>query len=540
MSTILINKVLTKFKGSFGSNTKTLFGETFKFKLKEILELKRIKENVFMKELSTDLLSSLSYTLENENILKSKGYSKVEYENYTSVPHNSILTDSIVDKTKIVEGVKTIKIGNDDYAISVNNNKISLLKKDNFQMYLNIEYQDIELKEVYIDNEYFIYLSYEKKGKTYLIKSHLALQFFKFTTSHHCSTLENEIEYIFKIETTNQIDKILSTSDTEITYLSSNILRKIKLGRMYYFAKNENLFFNIIDNFQNYENVMQIEHLHMYDWISILGLNQMKDKNGLKLSTIYSDKFNDIIRFKFDDTLNGTLNYFDFFNKKDYRVDFFDSGIELTGNFKYGNYEKGDYLIKLFINKDDRGEFLIIADLIKGNKNLKRVKGFTVNRDFYFCNLKINISCYECSNRFLTIPISIKDDYSVNFIKNYTNDLEDTFCDIDRLINIDRVLRNENHLKKQIIDVDFDDKNFIIKNFVKDSNARNYSSDLKIKFIEDNGNPSVIWKQIKDKDYFLNFEEFTVNKKIRPKRKVKPLFKVVSKNFKFSMQKEVN
>ena len=244
--------------------------------------------------------------------------------------------------------------------------------------------------------------------------------------------------------------------------------------------------------------------------------------------------------FKFDDTLNGALNYYDFYYKKDYKIDFFQAGIEVIGNFKYGHFEKGDYIINIKVmNKKYNGEFEVILDLIRDNKNLKRLVCTTVDRVIYFSNLKINFVSFDYSDDVVTLKINIKDDYSVKYARNFVelND-EIKITDFDRLIKLDQVLRNENNYKKQLIDVEFIDNFLIIKNYVKNSSKRMFESDFKIRLIENDGTPTVLWKQIKNKDYFINFNNYCVKKVIRPTRKIKPLLRSGSINFKLNLKKE--
>ncbi|MGL4864998.1 MAG: hypothetical protein ACRC4T_18045 [Cetobacterium sp.] len=540
MSTITANKGLYKINKNFNSEIKKIFGEYFKSRLYEKLELKRIKENVFFKEINTDLLYVSDETI-IDSLIKA-GYDETDYQNYTSTVHNSIEFIKDLEESKFVSYDNSIVLNGRKVIVNKNKNKISLIYEDRYELLLFGEYEAKVINNFVINSEGFIYMVItDNNSDKYFIRSHLSLEFFRYNSSHNCMTKLEEIECLFKEKINENIKEIIFDDDNGVNFISDNLsIKRIEFGRKYFFRKDENVFFNKNNFVPNVElQIIQVEHLHLYDWISFLGLNNFVNDKGLKLNSEFIEKFKNIIRFKFDDTLNGALNYYDFYDEKDYKVDFFQDGIEVVGNFKYGYFEKGDYTLNIkVINKKYNGEFEVILDLIRDNKNLKRLVCTTVDRVIYFSNLKFNFVSFDYLDNIITLKINIKDDYSVKSTRSYVGiNTEIKITDFDRLIKLDQVLRNENINKKQLIDVEFIDNFLIIKNYAKNSSERMFESDFKIRLIEDDGTPTVLWKQIKDKDYFINFNNYCVKKVIKPTRKIKPLLKSSSINFKLNLKK---
>lgn len=531
MGTILANRAV-RTNNDLNSIVKDIFGEFLKKNVYEILDLKKIKESVFLKSTNEDLLSIVEIGKEQE--LKNSGYEETTADEYISTLPNCVLNVCEIKNINERKFLNSISALGKEIQFKKTENKL-LLIDENFELLLSVEYDIKKIFDFIVDEEGFVYMSLlSLDNKCVIIKSHLAFDFIKFNENFSDKIKIKDLECLFCLEVDDEIKKILSSDDEKIQYINScGKIKEMTFGRKYYFAKNENLFFNIVDD-KKYEPIIQVEHLHLYDWISILGLNKFKDKKGLKLSTKYLEKIKNIFNFKFDDTRNGALNYYDFFDKKDYKVDVFKSGIKATGNFIY-NYMKGSYKISITALEVDRNdEINYYVSLVQNNKVIKNICGATVNRVMYFCNLKFEFLSYEYKQENIEIIIDIKDEYSSKFISVSTFDIPDKNETLERVSVLDQVLRNENKNKKQLLEIDYEDNHIVVKNFIKDSNDRKFDKDLKIKLIEDDGTPSLLWKQIKNKDYFLTLNEYTVKKVIRPVRKIKGLLKTTSSNFKIN------
>ena len=531
MGTILANRAV-RTNDDFNSLIKNIFGEFLKKNVSEILDLKKIKESVFLKSTCDDLLSIVA--MEKEQELKDSGYEETTADKYISTLPNCISKILKIKQIKNKNFKNNISILGKQINFKINGNNL-LLIDENFELLLSVEYDVKKIIDFVVDIEGFVYMSLIDLNDKYMIlKTHLAFDFIKHNENFEEKIKIVDTEYLFYLEIKEEIKKILSTEDEKIQFINSNSeIKEIEFGRKYYFAKNENLFFNIMDD-KKYEPLIQVEHLHLYDWISILGLNEFKDKDGLKLNTKYLEKIKNILNFKFDDTRNGTLNYYDFFDEKDYKVDMLESGIRAIGNFVY-KYIKGTFklsVIALDVNKNDEIDYYV--SLIQNGNVIKDIRGTTVNRLMYFCNIKFEFISYDYNADEINIDLNIKDEYSAKFLSVATIDSFNENESLERAITIDQILRNENKNKKQLLEIDYEDNYLVVKNFIKNSTDRKFDKDLKIKLIEDDGTPTLLWKQIKNKDYFLTLNEYTVEKTIRPVRKIKSLLKTESRNFKIN------
>lgn len=509
----------------YDKTIRDLFDNIFKYNVLRKLEFKALSDNIFLKEKYTDILAI--GTEADIPLLKEQGYKETTYNDYTKTYINAAVKNEECQNYKIQPILRTVTLTGVEIGFSFKDNVVNITGYEPYKLLYSLEY-DFPIDEFLIDSEGFVYII----GNDKLIKSHITLEFFKETDTHKCITKLEEIENFFCVDIPD-FKTLLYFSDDEIYYLDKKSTpRKITLGKKYYFTKDNQVFFNVIGTTDKV--TVQVEHLHYYDWISLLGLNNFR-VDGKKLSTNYIDDFKNIMRFPFGSTLNGLLNYSDFTFNKSYKVDKDLNFIKILGNFNY-QYQKGLFKIILRVSKssDDYTVYFNI-DLLKDGKCLKRVSGNTVDGIFYFCNLKFTLYKTSYEDEICEFQIEVIDDYSVKIVEQIEYiGKESLIDDFEYLAKIDQVFRRDS-IKHQLIETDYDNGYFIIRNYIKNDKERNFENDYGIRLIEQDGSPSILWRQIKDKDYFLRFKTYSVPKKIKPKRSEKQLLSCSFSRFKLNL-----
>lgn len=509
------------YNNEYDTTLREFINIIYKNEIHRKLEIKNIFNNIFLREKGTDILGVTS--IEDIEKLESKGYKKTTYDNYVNEYINASIKDEetniykvmVLDNTFVYQGVK--------YGFSFKDKTINIVTYEPYKLIYSLTYE-FDIKDFYIDSEGFIYVC----GNDILIKTHLMLNFYN-EYNHDCFTLTEDIESIFKVPV-NNFEKLIGVDEYNIYYLSNGNVRHITLGKKYYFYKDGEIFFNVIDKTDKI--TIQVEHLHMYDWISLLGLNNYRI-NSEKLSTKYLDDFKNIFYFPFGSNLNGLLNYSDFTIKKDYKVNLDINNIKITGNFNH-KYEKGLFKIRLKANRTSSTPVYITADLIKDNICIKRVIGNSVNDIFYFCNLKFIFYKEFYYDEFIEFEVNVTDDYSCVVVNNYNHLEEIDIQDFDWISKIDQVFRRDSN-KHQLVETDYENGYFIIRNYIKDSETRAFNKDFGIRLIEKDGSPSLLWKQIKDTDYFIKMKNYLVTKIIKPRKTEKSIINTETCNFNINL-----
>ena len=485
------------------------------------LEIKNIFNNIFFRETKTDILAITNK--DDIQRLEEDGYKPTTYDNYVNEYINASIKDEVTDNYKVMILDNTFVYQGIKYGISFKDKTINIVSYEPYKLIYSLNYE-FNIKDCYIDSEGFMYIC----GEDILIKTHLMLNFYN-EYNHECFTFTNEIESIFQIKV-NDLEKLLSVDEYDIYYMSLGKVRHITLGKKYYFYKDGEIFFNVIDKTDKV--TIQVEHLHIYDWISLLGLNNYRI-NSEKLNTNYLDDFKKIFYFPLGSNLNGLLNYSDFTLNKDYKVDLDINEVKIVGNFNY-KYEKGLFKIKLKANRTSSTPVYITADLIKDDICIKRISGNSVNDIFYFCNLKFIFYKEFYYDEFIEFKVNITDDYSCKLVNKYEHLEEINIQDFDWISKIDQVFRRDSN-KHQLVETDYENGYFIIRNYIKDSEKRAFNKDFGIRLIEKNGSPSLLWRQLKDKNYFLRLKNYLVTKKIKPIKKEKNLLSCYSNEFKLNL-----
>lgn len=514
---------------------RTILDFIFKYSIIERLRAKGISNNIFMKEKETDILYIETSNIDNKIIeLKDRGYQESSYDDYVNEYTNGYIKKERTDTYSLYDFNNELTVNNFKFSYSFKDNVVNFNTKAPYELFCSIEYE-FNLKLFFIDNEGFVYILTDDNV---FIKSHINLNFYK-EENHKCITKLEDIECLYKFKI-DDVKGILYIDEFYIYYLDNDsCINKLTLGKKYYFIKDDILYYNALSEYPEDKLTIQIEHLHMYDWLSLLGLNKFEYKDK-KISSHDIDSFKDIFNFKFDSTLNGLLNYKNFGSNKSYKVNKDINFVKIVGNFNY-KYSLGKYKIRLSVNKSSEDtEANIHIELLKDNKCLKSINGNTVGRILYFCNLKFIFYKEFYDSELIEFDVDVTDKYSVkiNIIKRHIDE-NDNINDFNDIFRFSQSFRRDS-IKHQLIETDFENGHFIIKNYIKSSKERAFTEDFKIKFIEKDGTPSMLWGQIKNKDYFLRLKNYLVQKIIKPKKHESELFYITNKEFSLDLDKILN
>ena len=265
------------------------------------------------------------------------------------------------------------------------------------------------------------------------------------------TTNESTIEYLSQkvILKTNNLEnmnlensKMISDNKNNIYFVCDNNKLKINPIKKYYFLQDGIYYYNHskeLGDANPYRFYKQIEHLFLYELIRLYGLENFKAK-GVEtydslLSNISSENNDDIknlFKFKFDNTLNGVINLFEFSKTKNKQFVNIDNGkFTCRGNSTNKN---GECFLTLKVlekvtNKEDsiKLEIKLEKEITYNNINrelidtkvlytTKSFDGLTrslfyLNLEFYFYNFE-----YQKNEEF---TIYLKEDYAkmVEFVK---------------------------------------------------------------------------------------------------------------------------
>lgn len=458
MSTLMGEKygniIKTKGNTSVNSKLKKYIEHTSSENIFTLNKLINIQSNLFFKEKETDILNCLPNTTEYIDILQKHGYKETTYKRFDHEDYNVVKE---VEKIKYVNNltnnfVSEISIRTqdgryDDFVHFLSRNYILFASfsysKAEFYYNFPTEYNILDFK---ITKENFIYLLYEFENEKFLVKTHLGLKFCLLNEDVKPTVFEEF--FISKIKLECDVNKIL-LNDLNEWYLWNSVSKeifKITLGKRYYFIDVDKLYFNLIEQIEERyrfyfldKQDTQLEFLNMYNYINFLGLNDFKIDDVRKISSKENDVFLNIFKTKFDNTLNGGLNFFNSkrynfddnieevfsqVNKihKDYVINIDDENFQILGNFN-NNFRKGEY--KLVFTYDTLESNYITANLHRKNKDTyyseKKIKFYlNKNRTFYFCNLKIVFKKTDFVKFDFSYFISANDIYTF-ITKNNTN-----------------------------------------------------------------------------------------------------------------------
>ena len=432
------NIIKTEGNLSPKSNIKKTMQVYLNDKIKSYIKTKVINYNYNFEEIKTDLLCSFLNSDYNMTLLEKRGYFPTKEENYSTEFFNNIEFYKKIDsisKSNIKEDIeinceeKTKKLKyftNDNVVCFFDENETKI------EYYFQLKYYDII--DFKLDNSDFVYMIISKNKKNYLLITHLSLEFIEL------NNLETELnkEYIITMLEI-EIPGVLEKLELNKVVLSNKYgLTEIRLCKKYYFLKDNKLFFNYNELLKDFkdkfiDSFIQINHLNMYNYLNFLGLNNFKINNDRKISSFENELFKNIFKNKFDNTLNGGLNYFNSkvynilegtYIKPDYLINIEDEYLSINGNFNY-NFENGNFIIEI-----ENNTCKLFKDTTTEKIFIKHIKIPLNPYQFYFCNLKFNLKkfqlpLYKLSYKIkvttpYTFKIEKKENYPINKLYNNT------------------------------------------------------------------------------------------------------------------------
>ncbi|MGL5717161.1 MAG: hypothetical protein ACRCX2_29380, partial [Paraclostridium sp.] len=344
--------------------------------------------------------------------------SDYDYSSYNICSGSEVLKYKRINKSNYIKELLLNFKGN------VGN--FSYFLDDNFIVFYNTEnngdkyfyhFSSIyEVKDVKIDENMFVHIIYKFENCDYYIKSSLYLPF--ATLNSNDSVFEEEY-FLEKIKMCNEVEEIINREFNEMNFYNKDRdIVSVKFSKKYYFESEGLIYFNHSDIYDNVKDSLvksfvQINNLNLYSYISMLGLNDFKTINNMKISSI-DGIFENLFKNRFNNTLNGGINYFNAKNintKRDYCVNVKDEFFAINGNFIPKSNLKARYKFKIFKNVcslficNEKGEEL--AEQL-------RITGET----FYMCNLKFEYLRFDELKEPYIFEVSNLEPYPFNLVTN--------------------------------------------------------------------------------------------------------------------------
>ena len=466
---------------------KNMFSEYSNSDCENLNKLLHIKEDILFNNLYNDILVKANNNRQVIRLLNKYGYEKTDKKNYPFSEHNFAGGEKSQDQIfESINFVERIYIKDEEFIYFVEQNYLILFNEiNNNRYFFNLE--NINIKDLKIDKYNFIYILYNYRGKQYLTKTHLAKIFSKYNENKSGFNIRETFYTILLEDDKDKFYSELINIEGNKVYLLRDKIYYRELYSKYYFADNEFIYFNHQGEMDNYKRYFlgetQVEFNNLYNYLNFLGLNDFKVKNR-KLSTYEMDCFKDLFANKFDNTFNGSTNYFIVKNhyenpnvfklKPSYHIKHKDNVFAINGNFNY-KMQKGkfkiiikDNMISLYRTKHNKLEHL---DSIKVHKTCDEI---------YFYQLRFQLLDYSLPE-YYEFDIDVKDNYVFKFqIANKSFDK--LHCDKD---NINYFLSKENTLNlfsRGFKDnslrfwnlFDFNKKRFIYNSIKKELKANEY------------------------------------------------------------------
>lgn len=479
---------------SFGNNIKTKGALADNSKIKQVLQaladgkidnlnkLHSLKCNLNFSEMTSDLLTKLQNTKGALYTLKKRGYEETTIDNYNFENMNHILSYDYIEIIKqddepfissiTLNGKDTIKeyifFCQEDYLIFV-----PTISNSSVEYYYKLNgYEILDFK---IDKSLFVYILLKKDKEIFLAISHLGKGFSKYNSDDSTLNIDECYNFINLSSFPSEIKTLEYVKNNHFYFIDiNNQILDVQFCKKYFFVDNEFIYFNNqgdCDDFsKRFIDVVQNNFLNMYNYLNFLGLNDFKI-NGRKLSTKENDTFLEIFKNKFDNTLNGGLNYFNakkidsndispelrgvYNSEKDYHININDEYYSVKGNFVYNNFSKGDF--KIEITETTASLFQFKDDI----PTLVYKVYIPTYKEFYFCNLKFTFKKFEFPLEPYSFYLSSNSPYlfKQSLVKNYKIL---SVPNNKKTINSFIELTSENNIDSN---VDFDGKKIIFYNY---------------------------------------------------------------------------
>ena len=542
---------------NFYSNIKKFFGEIIKFEPKILNQLEIIKKGVFLEEENFDFIGN---TLNKEYVeLDEKGYEETSADNFHLEPYNAANVTKVNEVKNHKLFNKTIKfLSNTKEELLIfekQENNIFVFKNNKKNLFLEIKCINGKLIDFGFCNNNFLYILYEYENQLCLLKTHKTYSFF-IEHDEEISTLDLlNCEYFFNIknityETEEFIDiknsKLFSDSKNNIFLLNGTNKYKVNPIKKYYCFKDGLYFYNktkdVKGDFNGIENFKQIEHLFLYELVKMFGLENFKTtnicsytKNFSNISSENNAEIKNLFKFKFDNTFNGLINFFNFSEtKSNFYVNIDNGKVICKGNIYNETinklpYKRGDYKITIKILEKVFGKEDIIKCIVRlhkkteegiyeiiDSKKLFSSKSFDeLTRSLFYSNLEFYFYNFEYQkDEEFEILFKYNYDPEINFIEAKThveNKIIPGIQDIKYKVHNPKGIVINNKQKHDNLDFKIEGNHLLFKNIElnndKKLNSKLKKENFKIPLII-NGKVTNTFKTLnKAKNFYVEYED---------------------------------
>ena len=475
-----VNKINNEGMLKDNSNIKQLLQIILESNIDNLNKLYCLENNLRFKELGTDLLTKISDNSATVYSLEKRGYKETTYDKYNFENFNYIINSEyipIINKqsnifinTIVLNGKEKYK----EYFFFVQDDYILFAPTEaNSSVEYFFKLNNYKILDFKINKANFVFMILETiDNKRLFVTSHLGKVFAQYNDDKHSLNLDECYNVIdmtdYKIHSLNHIN------GDYFFVCDNNSKLRIRFSKKYYFKYDNAIYFNNqgdCDDFKkSFIGTIQNNFLNMYNYLNIYGLNNFKIDNR-KISTKENKIFDELLTNKFDNTLNGGLNYFNakgiyspkispeiksIYNQdKDYHINIQDEYFNIYGNFVY-KFKHGKFDIRIYKNK---------IELISVNNNIKTVIDSVKipnYKEFYFYNLKFTFKKFEFPDTSLTYSISSFSPYTFKHgvVENYK-----MFSVPNNSKVIDNIIENSNLDNKFNSNASFDGKRIKFNNY---------------------------------------------------------------------------
>ena len=406
------------------SKVKKLFDKIHTSKILSLDSVSRIKNDFFFKERFQDIISVLPKNKSNINLLRKHHYKETKQKEFRQQPYNCIIDESYIDYIKKTRNtiLEEIELKGTLYHYFTQENYIVFYDVESSQTKYFFQIDGYKIHDVVLTDDYFMYLLISMRDKQYLVKTHIGQNFASLNEEHEYIEFK---ECVFSIPVANYIkyNTIEHIEFNEVFLRNEQKISKLTLGKKYYFTDYKNIYFNYQDELEAYKNnfvqELQDNYSNVYNRINFLGLNDFQILNR-KVSTHELNVFQSLFKHKFDNTLNGGINYFLIRNafsdvrdengflfkiKPDYHLDIQDEYVSIVGNF-VNEYQKGNYSIMI---QDGYVSLLKVDSKTLNSTFIEKTK--LIDGHCYFFNLFIQTKKRELPNFPIFYSFSANDPY---------------------------------------------------------------------------------------------------------------------------------
>ena len=377
------------------------------------------------------------------------------------------------------------------------------------------------------------------------------------------ATNEETFEYVFQsvklADTTEEFidiknSKLFSDSKNNIFLLNGTNKYKVNPIKKYYCFKDGLYFYNktkdVEGDFNGIKNFKQIEHLFLYELVKMFGLENFKTTNirsvTNNLSNISSEnntEIKNLFKFKFDNTFNGLINFFNFSEtKSNFYVNIDNGKIICKGNIynetinksqnKHDNNrdnKRGDYKITIKILEKVFGKEDIIKCMVRlhkktnegiyeiiDSKELFSSKSFDeLTRSLFYSNLEFYFYNFEYQkDEEFEILFKYNYDPEIKFIEAETfveNKIIPGIQDIKYKVHNPKGIVINNKQKHDNLDFKIEGNHLLFKNIElnndKKLNSKLKKENFKIPLII-NGKATNTFKTLnKSKNFYVEYED---------------------------------